>query len=320
MTSSTNCRVANAACDCRRCAVASRAWAERSALLAVARSRTTSESEAQDVVSEAIVRALECPDVDPHRVGGWLTTVVMRLCVDQARDRARAPKRRQFALMHHASEPSVEGQVLDRVAASGVRGLVRKLPADQRRVLVLRSEGHPVSGIARELDISAKAAESLLSRARASTRPLVSGLGVVAAACLVGLRRAARPRTLTSAGPAAVAASCLAVVLLPAFAPPQAPEAPRATTPSLQPADRRFPVNAQPDRVDLGAAEAPRPATAPQRPIRPLAPTVLGPVKVTDHGAHRTAQDESLPTSLKRCVEQGVVLSTQYIGCRSAKR
>src|SRR5947209_18791938 len=82
---------------CHRCAVADAAWRQRPALLAVARSRTVTHADAEDVVSEAIARAVEGADnLDPNRVGAWLTTVTINLCTDLARDRARHHKRLRY--------------------------------------------------------------------------------------------------------------------------------------------------------------------------------------------------------------------------------
>lgn len=89
-----------------------RMWSHREQLLKVARRRSMSPEDAEDAVHEAMLRAAERPDLDDERLGGWLTTVTMRLCVDRYRQvnreaevhrsptlttRVRCPSRRRCA-------------------------------------------------------------------------------------------------------------------------------------------------------------------------------------------------------------------------------
>src|SRR5258707_6263771 len=62
-----------------------RMWSHREQLLRVARRRSMSREDAEDAVHEAMLRAAERPDLDDERLGAWLTTVTMRLCVDRYR-------------------------------------------------------------------------------------------------------------------------------------------------------------------------------------------------------------------------------------------
>ena len=62
-----------------------RMWSHREQLLRVARRRSMSLEDAEDAVHEAMLRAAERPDLDEERLGAWLTTVTMRLCVDRHR-------------------------------------------------------------------------------------------------------------------------------------------------------------------------------------------------------------------------------------------
>jgi hypothetical protein len=61
----------------------------REQLLAVARRPCLTPDDAEDTVYEAMVRAAAYPQLDPKRAAGLLTTMVMRICADQARRRTR---------------------------------------------------------------------------------------------------------------------------------------------------------------------------------------------------------------------------------------
>ena len=85
----------------------------------------------------------------------------------------------------------------------------------QRTVLWARAEGQPVNEIARSLSISAKAVESLISRARASLRVAMSG----GFAAVFGVARRLRSPFGVAAA-AATAGVCALAVSLPVFRAP----------------------------------------------------------------------------------------------------
>src|SRR5919108_1997396 len=62
--------------------------AHRAHLRAVAYRMLGSLAEAEDVVQDAWLRASRAGAADVENVGGWLTTIVARLCLDRLRSRA----------------------------------------------------------------------------------------------------------------------------------------------------------------------------------------------------------------------------------------
>jgi RNA polymerase sigma factor (sigma-70 family) len=143
-------------------------WRERPALLRVALRHSTSYEDAEDAVSDALVRAAETDGVE--RPGPWMTRVTMNLCVDAARERARAPKREAYAHGLAGCQETLDDAVCEREAARAVAGRVLALPDRQREVVVLKAQGLSMAEVAARMAVSYKTVESLLARARAAVR------------------------------------------------------------------------------------------------------------------------------------------------------
>src|SRR5688572_2688906 len=62
----------------------------RDRLIRIARGKLADRHEAEDCVHDSLIRALGFADLESERVGAFLTTVVVRLCADRHRARARA--------------------------------------------------------------------------------------------------------------------------------------------------------------------------------------------------------------------------------------
>lgn len=147
-----------------------RAWEQRPLLLAMARSRV-GWHEAEDVVSEALVRAQQATDVPPAALRSWLITTTIRLCADTHRAAAREAGRRVRAGSQTITViPGPEDEVVERDEARWFARQLRRLPERQAEVVSLRSEGQEITSIAGRMDLPYKAVESLLSRARRSLR------------------------------------------------------------------------------------------------------------------------------------------------------
>lgn len=134
-----------------------------------------SSSDADDVVQEAFWRAWKAAGrwrPGEAQFGTWLHRVVVNLCIDKER---RAKLRRFFSL-DDAPEPEVEevsaeGQLAASQDFRAVMADIRALPARQRAAILLSAEGERSNAeIARTLDVSEKAVESLLVRARRTLR------------------------------------------------------------------------------------------------------------------------------------------------------
>ncbi|MEU1400977.1 sigma-70 family RNA polymerase sigma factor [Streptomyces sp. NPDC005728] len=157
-----------------------RMWSHREDLLKVARRRSMSREDAEDAVHEAMLRAAEHPDLDDERLGAWLTTVTMRLCVDRYRQVNReAEVGRRPTLVAPGPVP-VEEAVCDRAEAKWLAVRSGELPARQAEALRLKSEDLDVSQVAVRMGLSYRTVESLLARARRTLRASLAGtLGLV---------------------------------------------------------------------------------------------------------------------------------------------
>ena len=83
----------------------------RSHLRAVAYRMLGSRTDADDAVQEAWIRLSRADTSGVENLGGWLTTVVARVCLDMLRSRK---VRREEPLGAHVPEPTVSVHVLRR--------------------------------------------------------------------------------------------------------------------------------------------------------------------------------------------------------------
>lgn len=161
-----------------------RAWSHREDLLKVARRRSMSAEDAEDAVHEAMLRAAEHPDLDDERLGAWLTTVTMRLCVDRHRQIHREAQVHNSPRLHAPGPVPVEEAVCDRAEANWLAVLSSELPARQAEALWLKAEDLDVGQVATKMGLSYRTVESLLARARRTLRhSLAATLGLVLWLC-----------------------------------------------------------------------------------------------------------------------------------------
>ena len=125
--------------------------------------------EAADVTQEAYERAWS----DWRRVSAmadpqaWVRTVAWRIAANRLRHLRTAARRVRLLPSRGEEEPSAEASV-DLVAA------LRRIPADQRRVLVLHYlVDLPLDQVADEVGASVSAVKSRLARGRAALAPLL---------------------------------------------------------------------------------------------------------------------------------------------------
>ncbi len=157
-----------------------RLWSHREALLRVARRRSASIEDAEDAVHEAMLRAAEHPDVDVERLGAWLTTVTMRLCVDRYRQVCKDDAAHHRTALAPSGPVPVDEFVCDRAEAEWLADRSKELPARQAKALLLKSDGRDVDQIAQEMGLSYEAVESLLARARRALRRSLAATMAVA--------------------------------------------------------------------------------------------------------------------------------------------
>ena len=87
--------------------LAERFEANRAHLRAVAYRMLGSRSEAEDAVQEAWLRLGRADTGDIKNLGGWLTTVVARICLDMLRARK---SRREEQMGPHVPEPTADNE------------------------------------------------------------------------------------------------------------------------------------------------------------------------------------------------------------------
>ncbi|MFF9819183.1 sigma-70 family RNA polymerase sigma factor [Streptomyces sp. NPDC014006] len=185
-----------------------RMWSHREQLLKVARRRSMSQEDAEDAVHEAMLRAAERPDLDDERLGAWLTTVTMRLCVDRYRQVNREAQVRTSPTLIAPGPVPVEEAVCDRAEARWLAVRSGELPARQAEALRLKSEDLDVGQVATRMGLSYRTVESLLARARRTLRNSLAGtLGLA-----LFLAGRARPRPGAGKAQAVAAASTAATL------------------------------------------------------------------------------------------------------------
>ena len=158
-------------------ALAERFQEHRSHLRAVAYRMLGSLAEADDVVQETWLRLSRADTSEVQNLGGWLTTVAGRVCLDMLRTRAA---RREDPLQEHLPDPVLDrGDTVDpeheALLAHSV-GLALLIVLDtlnpaERLAFVLHDMfSVPYESIAGVLDRSPAAAKQLASRARRRVR------------------------------------------------------------------------------------------------------------------------------------------------------
>ncbi|WP_052411503.1 RNA polymerase sigma factor [Streptomyces sp. NRRL S-118] len=261
-----------------------RAWSHREQLLKVARRRSMSPEDAEDAVHEAMLRAAERPDLDDERLGAWLTTVTIRLCVDRYRQVHREAEVRRSPTLHAPGPAPVDEQVCDRAEATWLARRSGELPARQAEALWLKSADLDVGQVARTMGLSYRTVESLLARARRTLRDSLAGtLALVLWLCGRG-----RPRGAGNAH-AVVAASTAATLAVAGFVVPYVHDGTQGRPSSTPATSRTTEVRTgeagsrmlPPSPEPAGAGERPAPATrrapAAAPPARPLLPELPAP-------------------------------------------
>ena len=153
--------------------LAERFEANRSHLRAVAYRMLGSLSEADDAVQEAWLRLSRADTSDVENLGGWLTTVVARVCLDMLRSRT---SRREEPLDTGAPEPVAsrkggmdperEALLADSVGLALLVVLDRLAPAERLAFVLHDMFAVPFDEIATIVGRSPDAARQLASRAR----------------------------------------------------------------------------------------------------------------------------------------------------------
>lgn len=147
---------------------------------AIAMRLTGNAADADEALQEAFLRAWrKAPDWRANdeddataSFSTWLIRVLVNLCIDRRRRPQNLP-------LEVAGDPpdtgrNAEGRLADREVARSVRAAIDRLPDRQRVALLLcHFDGISNAEAAASLDVSVKALEALLVRARRSLRAML---------------------------------------------------------------------------------------------------------------------------------------------------
>lgn len=141
-----------------------------------------SSAEAEDAVQEAWIRLSRSDVGGVENLGGWLTTVVARVCLDMLRSRAT---RREVSLRpeltgptkgpERSSDPADEALLAEAVGRAGLLVLETLAPAERVAFVLHDLFDLPFGEIAAILRRSEESARQLASRARRRVREAGSG-------------------------------------------------------------------------------------------------------------------------------------------------
>jgi RNA polymerase sigma factor (sigma-70 family) len=161
--------------------LADRFEAHRARLRAVAYHTLGSPSEADDAVQEAWLRLSRSDASSIENLGGWLTTVVARVCLDMRQSRRDEPVGIHLpepaAYDPGGSDPEQEALLADSIGPA-LLVILHTLPPAERLAFVLHDVfAVPFADIASAVGRSPAAARQLASRARRRVRGVPPVLG-----------------------------------------------------------------------------------------------------------------------------------------------
>ena len=292
-------------------------------LTALAHARLGSLHDAEDCVSEAILRTVTFSQLDERRIGQFLFSVTSRLCADLHRSRARE-SRAVARVGSHVDAGSPHDEICDNAEARWMLAQLPSLPVRESSAMLALAHGHRPCEAAKHLGMSAKAFESAVGRARKRMkRTWHATLALLPFLAARVLTRARRPFAGVAAASVATAVS-LAVTLpqqLPPAASAVAHQEPGAVTPSALHAH----VSATSSRQQRVSAQHPpdKPTPADTRLRASSSPIVStprvhgGPLVSSGGGPLVSQQNdgEGPVRSVVQCLEGGLQLNLQAIGC-----
>ncbi|MCX4818974.1 RNA polymerase sigma factor [Streptomyces sp. NBC_01142] len=132
-----------------------------------ARSLCATPEDAEDAAQEALIILYR--KIGMLRASGALASWMFRIVRNECLRRARTT--RAHAPLPDAAVRSAEEVVLQRIEAGQVAAAIAALPAEQRRVLIMRDiQGHSGRMVAEALGLSTAAMKSRLHRARTAVQ------------------------------------------------------------------------------------------------------------------------------------------------------
>jgi RNA polymerase sigma-70 factor (ECF subfamily) len=140
--------------------------ARRGHLRAVAYRMLGSTAEADDALQEAWLRASRADSGAVRNMGGWLTTIVSRTCLDMLRSRASRREQAFSADLPAAASPEDDALLADSVSTAMLIVLDRLTPPERLAFVLHDLFDVPFDEIAIIIGRSPAAARQLASRAR----------------------------------------------------------------------------------------------------------------------------------------------------------
>jgi RNA polymerase sigma-70 factor (ECF subfamily) len=142
--------------------------------------RTLRDAEdAADAVQDGMMRAYHAASGfrGDAAVGTWLHRIVVNVCLDRLRRRARLGAQTLLDEQRAADETAISDPIESGELRLTLRAALATLPEDQRAAVVLVDmEGYPVDEAARLLGVPTGTVKSRCARARAKLAPLLADL------------------------------------------------------------------------------------------------------------------------------------------------
>jgi RNA polymerase sigma-70 factor (ECF subfamily) len=291
--------------------------------------RLACRDEVDDVVQEAMLRAVTFERLDPAYVGHFLSTVTVRLCADVQRDRVRQLRVGVRDALRSVEPDDPNDTVLDAAEARWLYDECLKLPPRESAVVLARASGMSVKETAVSLGVGTKSAEAALTKARHRMRRAAQSAGVAVLGVLKRVRYAAPPAAVAASVTVVTVGGVVGVLLDQPGRAAQRPPAPAVAAPATV-------------RLDAGPAYPdPREAVATavrtvEKVVRP--PDVTPPVKPPAGGetyeietapigdpdvvgtregvkTHKERDDESFEETLVQCVGEVLTVDPEHLLC-----
>ncbi|MFE3830098.1 RNA polymerase sigma factor [Streptomyces sp. NPDC059092] len=127
---------------------------------------------AEDIVQEALLRVITHRWSQIRNPKAFLLTAMRNLAIDYLRSRTREPLLTDNAL--EAMAPAVDDELGTIDLMNAVDAAIARMPARQRAVFLLHTEGHQASEIGDLLGITPSTAHVQVHKARARLRQMLS--------------------------------------------------------------------------------------------------------------------------------------------------